>query len=291
MWTSPLFDELLDSLDQIQAEHDAQVALSNPPAKDDPLKSVSQPSQPVARPSSRLSSTSTSKQGDLKQFRRQSTTIPSRPASPQMAGEAGGAAVSCAKCGYSLYGNEYVSAGGKAYHKEHFTCVKCRTELIGTYYNHHSQTYCQDCAAELLPCTTCRKGITGQYMIQEGKPFHLGCMERKHCAKCGEKIDDTILTALGKPWHVRCFTCITCLKELGAQFIAKDGHGQCNSCATKTRPTCEKCRIPLIGEYMAFEGNSFHPECFLCSQCRNRLGTSGFYNVSGQLKCKVCSGR
>jgi hypothetical protein len=82
------------------------------------------------------------------------------------------------------------------------------------------------------------------------------CVERKHCAHCHGPIEDTVLTALGKvldlsilfffssrpplhslfllqTWHTRCFKCIQCGKELGREFIAKDGHGQCVNCSER----------------------------------------------------------
>jgi len=228
-----------------------------------------------------------SRQGDIKQYERQSVVHPS----PRGGGGGGGGDSRCAKCGNTLYGTEYVTAAGKAYHKEHFTCARCGTHLLGAYYDHHSQTYCPNCAGELMPCTKCHRGISGQYMILEGKPYHTDCVDRKHCAKCNRAIEDTVLTALGKSWHTRCFTCTNCGKELGTQFIPKDGHAQCENCSNRGRPNCDKCRNPLSGEYITFQGQSFHQDCFVCHQCKSRLGTAGFFNVGGNLKCSRCANR
>lgn len=334
--SDPSFDDLLDSLDQIQAErasqpphhhhhheHEHEHHHKSPVIEEDieyrssaPVSSykapvsqssykapvsppsykapVSQPSYQASRaqPASSYAPSSSSKQGDLKQYERQAALHPSHQHGGSGSGSGSGDPnARCAKCGDSLYGTEYVTAGGKAYHQEHFTCVKCNTRLVGSYYDHHSQIHCPNCAGELMPCTKCRRGITGQYLIQEGKPYHTECVERKVCAKCNRQVEDTVLTALGKSWHTRCFACVTCGKELGTQFVAVDGHGQCDNCSTKGRPQCEKCRNPLSGEYMTFEGKSYHQDCFVCHQCKAPLGTSGFFSVNGQLKCQRCSGR
>jgi uncharacterized CHY-type Zn-finger protein len=218
----------------------------------------------------------------MKQYQRQSIIQPQ----PQKQSSSD---TRCAKCNNSLYGTEFVTAGGRNYHQEHFVCGKCNKKLIGAYYDHHSQVYCPNCAGELMPCTKCRRGITGQYMILDGSPYHNECVERKQCAQCRGPIEDTVLTALGKTWHTRCFKCQQCGKELGREFVAKDGYGQCVSCVDRARPACEKCRNPLSGEYINFQGKGFHQDCFVCTQCRSRLGTSGFFNVGGQLKCQRCA--
>jgi hypothetical protein len=217
----------------------------------------------------------------MREYQRQSVVQPSRAQQ--------GTDTFCAKCGNTLYGTEYVTAANKSYHQEHFVCAKCGTKLLGAYYDHHSQIYCPSCAGELMPCTKCRRGITGQYLVLEGKPHHIECIERKDCAYCHKPIEDTVLTALGKTWHARCFKCIQCGQELGNQFISKDGHGQCTNCAERARPTCGKCRNALSGEFITFQGTSYHQDCFVCAQCRSPLGTSGFFNVQGQLKCQRCA--
>jgi len=313
----PSFDDLLESLDAIQAErqstyqrrdsdpderhghhhhheerqeynlappqsHTTTVHMQYSPP--DNSYHASRDNAPVETYSSPVQHTNhaatPSRQGDVTQYQRQTVIQPKTHHSSD---------THCAKCNQSLYGTEFVTAAGKNYHQEHFVCAKCGTRLLGAYYDHHSQVYCPNCAGDLMPCSKCRRGITGHYLILEGQPFHNECVDRKRCAGCHSVIEDTVLTALGKTWHTRCFKCIQCNKELGKEFISKDGHGQCVNCADRARPACEKCRNPLSGEFINFQGQSYHQDCFVCSQCRSRLGTSGFFNVHGQLKCQRCS--
>ena len=62
--------------------------------------------------------------GNVTQHQRQSVIQPS-----SRAGGGGGGGHSsdthCAKCNNSLYGTEFVTAGGKNYHQEHFVCAVC----------------------------------------------------------------------------------------------------------------------------------------------------------------------
>ena len=67
------------------------------------------------------------------------TTTP--PPAPSSGGKV------CAKCGDSLEGAyvSYLSALGKFWHPEHFTCALCPTSL-GTvpFYTHDGKPYCED---------------------------------------------------------------------------------------------------------------------------------------------------
>jgi len=216
--------------------------------------------------------------GDMKSYERKGTV------------GHGGRAGNCHKCGNKIEA-DYIVAQGKNYHLNHFSCHSCGTQLSGAFYEHSGQPHCQNCAGNMLPCTRCHRGITGQYIIQDGKPYHKDCSEHWVCAKCGRDVEDTVTTALGKHWHKNCFSCNQCGVQLGNSFVNKNNNPTCNNCANKGKPGCSVCSRELSGDYVTFDNKSFHKDCFKCAHCQRRLELSGFYQVNGKTVCEGCQRR
>jgi len=296
------FDDLLASLDDLSAAPPPppQEDVYSPPAEEENLSYAQEeevysppappPPAPVYQPPVKSApvvhkpvqvhhnAPSTPQSGDMRNYQRESTV-----------GHGGGGARvgNCHKCNNKIEA-DYVVAQGRNYHLNHFTCYACGTQLSGAFFEHSGQPHCQNCAGNLLPCSRCHKGITGQYIIQDGKPYHKDCSEHWVCAKCGRDVEDTVTTALGKHWHKNCFSCHQCGTQLGNSFVNKDNRPTCNNCATKGRPGCSICSRELSGDYVTFDGKSFHKDCFKCGNCQRRLELSGFYQVNGRTVCENC---
>jgi len=101
-----------------------------------------------------------------------------------------------------------LKALGKVYHKDHFVCRKCNTQIGDqSFVPLAGQPYCQACygSQDAPTCDRCKNTIT------RGTSF---------------------LRALGHVYHPNCFTCIRCSTRLNPeQFYVKDN----------TKATCKNC--------------------------------------------------
>ena len=58
--------------------------------------------------------------------------------------------------------------------------------------------------------------------------------------------------------------------------------------APAARGMCFTCRRPILGEIIQAMGKAFHPECFMCGNCQEPLGTRNFYEADGRPNCEKC---
>lgn len=57
---------------------------------------------------------------------------------------------------------------------------------------------------------------------------------------------------------------------------------------TESRGTCVSCGQPITGEIIQALGKSYHPEHFLCGNCKTPLGTATFFEADGVANCERC---
>lgn len=90
------------------------------------------------------------------------------------------------------------------YHKECFTCKTCASPFAtADFYVHDDQPYCSQHYHEVngTLCTSCNKGIEGQYMEttsltgQAGRKFHLECLR---CTTCRTQLSEDYFELGGK---------------------------------------------------------------------------------------------
>jgi len=55
-----------------------------------------------------------------------------------------------------------------------------------------------------------------------------------------------------------------------------------------SRGTCNTCKQPIFGEVIQASGKAFHPEHFVCGNCKSPLGTGLFFEQGGQTLCERC---
>lgn len=94
----------------------------------------------------------------------------------------------CKGCGAAIKGKSVSSADGRLtgrYHKQCFVCATCSEPFqASTFYVINDAPYCERHYHKLngSVCSTCDKGIEGQYLESERKlKFHPGCLT---CADC-----------------------------------------------------------------------------------------------------------
>ncbi|XP_051991353.1 LIM domain-containing protein 1 isoform X21 [Xyrauchen texanus] len=99
------------------------------------------------------------------------------------------------------------------------------------------------------------------------------------CVKCRGDIyrADQACQAMGELYHDRCFTCFTCSKKLcGKPFYYFSGRVYCEedylySSVKHFAEVCTFCGYLITDMVLQALGKSFHPNCFRCVVCNEKL--------------------
>ncbi|KAK0147541.1 Leupaxin [Merluccius polli] len=166
----------------------------------------------------------------------------------------------CASCGKCIVG-KIITALGEVWHPEHFVCVSCNTEL-GTqgFFERDGRPYCN-------------------------KDYHRLFSPR--CGYCKGPIMQKILTALDQSWHPEHFFCTHCGSLFGSEgFLEKDGKPYCNrDFYLLFAPKCSGCGEPVKENYLTAANGTWHPECFVCSDCLKPITGGRFMELEGRTLC------
>ncbi|CAJ0750354.1 176_t:CDS:2 [Entrophospora sp. SA101] len=171
------------------------------------------------------------------------------------------ASIECAACNKSITG-KVLSAMGKKWHPDHFTCTTCNTSL-----EHIA------------------------FFEQDGLPYcHLDFHElfSPRCGYCNTPIEGQCITALGKSWHVGHFFCRECGGPFeSGGFMVHDGYPYCEKdWMKKFAPKCKGCQNPIKEEFTSALDGKWHRDCFGCKTC-NQPFHSSYYVHQGQPYCDV----
>jgi len=116
-------------------------------------------------------------------------------------------------------------------------------------------------------------------------------LPRGMCAGCRKTIGGTQkVQAMGKEYHPEHFQCSTCAKVIGnANFYEKEGQPQCNSCFQSVFcQKCAQCQRPIATQALTALGQSWHPDCFVCTTCNNPFNNASFFERNNKPYCSVC---
>jgi len=230
--------------------------------------------------------------------------------------------INCHVCGERVVG-QVITALGRNYHREHFTCAHCHQEL-GTrnFYERDNLPYCEkDYQALFSPkCAACQGPILDKVTIALEQTFHpehfvcahCGCqfdvddgfhekdgkpyckndffdLFANKCAGCNLPITANYITALGVQWHPDCFVCSDCHCPFGnGKFFEIDGLPYCEIHYHARRGSlCAVCREPIIGKCTTAMFRKFHPEHFTCTYCLKVL-TKSFKEENDKPYCFDC---
>ncbi|CAI9726157.1 and LIM domain 7-like isoform X3 [Octopus vulgaris] len=109
------------------------------------------------------------------------------------------------------------------------------------------------------------------------------------CAACGTPIRGPFVLAMGKSWCPAHFVCANpnCgVKLFDIGFVEEGGFLYCEKdYELYFAPHCHKCNQVIIGECVNAMNTTFHPNCFLCAQCRKPIGGSSFHIEDGEFYC------
>ncbi|CAD5231789.1 unnamed protein product [Bursaphelenchus xylophilus] len=173
------------------------------------------------------------------------------------------------RCGYCQLPvkERAISALGKTYHQEHFTCAQCGKALDSEgYHEKDGYAYCnEDFYQTYAPkCKGCEKPITAKF-----------------------------ITALDTHWHPECFVCDVCSESLFESTFHQDG--VTFLCRThyllKYGNVCYQCQEPIAGKCVTALGRKYHLDHFCCCYCNKMLCSGTFKHLHGRLYCSPCFDR
>lgn len=168
----------------------------------------------------------------------------------------------CTACG-SLIETEANVVNGQHYHTTCFTCDECKKPLgAEKYFILKEKNYCSGCKNKFL----------------------------ETCTKCGNKIEENTIRTKGsnEAYHPDCFVCHKCGSVLHGKFFkTDDGNHLCEADFMATREKCFRCGRALMESSLNALGNSYHPDCFVCSLCPKKLDGEVFF-FSQETKQPLC---
>ncbi|CAF4397095.1 unnamed protein product [Rotaria socialis] len=170
----------------------------------------------------------------------------------------------CHSCGISIRG-PYISAIGRCYCVDHFTCSKCKANLVDCgFVEENGKLYCENDFEQYLA---------------------------PRCAKCSQSILKECVHALEKTWHPECFTCSACKKSIGTgSFHVEEGEPYCiEDYRRMFQAKCTSCDFPIEpgDKYLEALGGTYHVECFNCSMCQVSLNGQPFLVKNNRPYCRL----
>ena len=117
---------------------------------------------------------------------------------------------------------------------------------------------------------------------------------------------DTKLIVDGKEFHQKCFACLVCSVQLDKIYGSKNGEYYCETCYVdkfgKKCAQCAKVRDSvgqagfhiivlwqvILGEGLRVGEESYHNDCFTCSNCPNPLEKGSVHSIKGKPVCTAC---
>ncbi|CAB1324280.1 unnamed protein product [Coregonus sp. 'balchen'] len=148
-------------------------------------------------------------------------------------------------------------------------------------------------------CASCGKVIVGKaelgtsgFFEREGKAYcekdyqHLFS---PRCGYCKGPILQNILTAMDCTWHPEHFFCSHCGELFGPEgFLEKDGKPYCHRDFYHLfAPKCSGCGEPVRENYLTAANGTWHPNCFVCSDCLKPFTDGCFLELDGRPLCSL----
>ncbi|NXX81645.1 LPXN protein, partial [Urocolius indicus] len=159
--------------------------------------------------------------------------------------------------------SQVLTALGKTWHPEHFTCSRCGQELGGRpFFERHGQAFCEE-------------------------DYHQAFSPR--CAYCAGPIREKVLTALDQTWHPEHFFCAHCGKVFGDDgFHERSGKPYCRQdFLALFAPKCQGCERPVTDNHLSALQGIWHPDCFVCVECRSGFTSGSFFELEGRPYCEL----
>ncbi|CAO1636747.1 unnamed protein product [Sympodiomycopsis kandeliae] len=214
-------------------------------------------------------------------------TAPGPP--PQTASSVAGAI--CGGC-HKYIAGRVVQAIDQCFHPDCFNCNHCG-ELLEhvAFYEHQGKAYCHFDYHELfsLRCFHCRTPIVDERFIQisdpdlvssnttaasgETKEVPIRYYHDLHffCANCGDPFMDpkkASSTAGSQRGQIQVDSAGRVISGSKA-FVVWKGYPYCEGCHHNLHKSrCKSCKQPILGDVITALKGKWHPECFVCTGCK-----------------------
>ena len=225
-----------------------------------------------------------------------------------------------------ILSSQYTEADGKNWHKEHYCCTECDSNISGKpHTSNEGAMLCERCYNKYASkCHRCKEPISlsQKQLSVKGKQYHKTCFVCKRCREelVGEQyfiIDDDIvcpdcIKPIGqcqgckegispsvsylqhgdRKWHAECFKCNVCRAWLvNGEFLEMASSLLCKTCyVEKMSLKCEACNRPISEKGIKFALKSYHIDCFVCTGCRKPLvgQSEKVKEKDGEPYCQSC---
>ncbi|XP_033627411.1 paxillin-like isoform X2 [Asterias rubens] len=168
----------------------------------------------------------------------------------------------CGACQKQIVG-QIVTALGQTWHPEHFVCSHCQVELgTKSFFEREGQAFCETDYQNLFS---------------------------PRCAYCNGPILDKCVTALDKTWHPEHFFCAQCGQPFNeGGFHEKNGKVYCKEdYFDMFAPKCGGCHRAIMENYITALNVQWHPECFVCGECRMPFNGGSFFDHDSIPYCEI----
>jgi len=110
------------------------------------------------------------------------------------------------------------------------------------------------------------------------------------CGSCRKQVIGDMIQALGKCYHPEHFLCTSCGTLLGSSnFYEQEGQPQCEQCFySHFCMKCTACGLPITTQVIEALGSTWHPSCFVCTNCLGTFVDGSFFERDGRPFCSNC---
>ncbi|XP_070557776.1 paxillin homolog 1-like [Ptychodera flava] len=158
--------------------------------------------------------------------------------------------------------------------------------------------------AECFTCSQCGEDVSGQvfYRGKDDRPICEKDYKKANaplCAGCKRPVIGDVVTALNSKWHMNCFVCAGCNRPFKQkQIYMNGGKPYCQEDFEKLflggrrRPErCHGCKERIVTQWVDAVGYAWHPQCFVCKDCKVPLQGDSCYKEGEDPYCAKCAMR
>jgi hypothetical protein len=211
--------------------------------------------------------------------------------------ETGAAKVCDYCCKLIKEGEERIRGSGSWFHKGHFRCTKCDRNLEGGFFNPVDWgLLCEACEKEEAAGVLSRSTLN--WLADPTVTGPIECYQPK-CFSCSEFLKETdkeVKVLANKFFHKEHFSCTLCRQpfertrkgkkssEKKLFFTPREHSVVCDDCL-KNSKKCLSCDKKISGKIVVLFDRKWHPQHFLCCECKESLVKKPLYLRDGQLYC------